>query len=252
MSLLAVERIKLTTTRSPWWCLAVAVVVSLGFAVLFASLAKSVGTGESRTDSNTVVLTAQLAVSGVAGIGLYIVMIMSALAVTTEYRFGVIRTTFLAAPNRAKVILTKAGFLGVIGLVVGEVLAFAAYGLAKLIKSDLPGLSTGEDWRQVAGIGLVYALGSVLAVAVGALLRQSAAAIALLLLFPLLVENLVGLIPRVGENIQKWLPFHNADNFTGSQTLTDGLSPWASLLYFAAFTAVVLGLAVVVVNRRDA
>jgi ABC-2 type transport system permease protein len=36
MTLLAVERLKLFSTRSPWWCAATAWVVSIGFAALIA------------------------------------------------------------------------------------------------------------------------------------------------------------------------------------------------------------------------
>ena len=60
----------------------------------------------------------------------------------------------------------------------------------------------------------------VLAVAVGALIRQSAGAIAVLLLWPLLIENLVGIIPKVGEKIQPFLPFKNADHFLGAPRMT--------------------------------
>lgn len=251
MSLVAVERIKLVTTRSPWWCLGAATVVSLGFAVLFAALAGSVA-GGGPNQGQQIPLSPEVVVSGASGIGLYIVMIMAALAVTTEYRFGVIRTTFLAEPRRSTVILAKVAFLGGVGLVVGEVLAFASYGLAKVIKPELPGLSTDADWRAVAGIGLVYALASVLAVAVGTLLRQSAGAIALIVLFPLLVENLVQLVPQYGSDIHDWMPFANANHFLGAGQLDGPLGPWGSLVYFAAVVAAVLAGALVVVNRRDA
>ena len=251
MSLMTVERIKLVTTRSPWWCLAAAVVVSLGFAVLFAALAGSTVQGGPQ-NGETLELSPGLVVTGAAGLGLYTVMIMSALAVTTEYRFGVIRTTFLADPSRAKVIASKAAFLGLVGFVVGEVLAFASYGVAKLINSSLAGISSEADWRAVAGVGVVYALGSVLAVAVGTLLRQSAGAVALLVLFPLAVENLVLLIPTYGQDIQQWMPFVNANNFLGLSSLDGPLGPWGSLVYFAAIVLVVLGAALAVVDRRDA
>lgn len=251
MSLMSVERTKLMTTRSPWWCLAAALVVSLGFAILFSSLSGTVVQGGPRS-GETLTLDPALVVTGVSGIGLYIIMIMAALAVTTEYRFGVIRTTFLAAPHRSVVIGSKAAFLGLVGLVVGEVLAFGSYGFAKLINSDLGPISTQADWRAVAGIGIVYALGSVLAVAVGTLLRQSAGAIALLVLFPLLVEQLVQLIPTYGRDVYEWMPFVNAGNFLGTTTLDGPLGPWGSLAYFAAVVAVVLVAALVVVDRRDA
>lgn len=248
MSLLQVERIKLTSTRSPWWCAAVAALISFGFALLFGIIYK----GDVPMDAPDYDLT--LVLTGASGMGLYVIMIMAALSITTEYRFGVIRTTFQAVPRRWQVLAAKAGFLAVVALVLGEIFAFGSVALARVLNDKPLPLSSEADWRLVAGTGLVYALSAVLAVAVGALLRQSAGAIALLLLWPLLVEGLVTLIPKVGDDIQEWMPFANANHF-----LTDGfvsgdypLSPWGSLVYFAVFVAVVFGLAVAVVTRRDA
>ena len=60
-----------------------------------------------------------------------LVMIMSALAVTTEYRFGVIRTTFQAIPNRSAVIAGKALLLAGFAAVLGLVVALAAFYLGQ-------------------------------------------------------------------------------------------------------------------------
>ncbi|MGZ4521725.1 MAG: ABC transporter permease [Mycobacteriaceae bacterium] len=247
MSLLNVERIKLTTTRSPWWCAAVAALISFGFALLFALTYKNGDPGAGAPAYDLALIE-----GGTAGFGMFVIMIMAALSITTEYRFGIVRTTFQAVPRRWLVLTSKATFLGLVGLVLGEIFAFGSLGIAKALNSTPLPLTTSEDWRQVAGIGVVYALAAILAVAVGALLRQSAGAIALLLLFPLLVENLVGIIPRVGDDIQKWMPFRNASNFLSQGTSSNSLSHWGSLGYFAFVVAVVFGLAVLVVERRDA
>src|SRR5690606_1316615 len=115
---------------------------------------------------------------------------------------------------------------------------------------------TADEWRMVAGAGLVYLLAAVLAVAVGVLVRQSAGAITLLLLYSLLVESLVLLIPDFGDDIHQWMPFVNAQHFltAGSATTNRGMpfGAWGSLAYFAAITVGLLVVALVVANRRDA
>ena len=58
-------------------------------------------------------LTPTVAVSGVSSFGVMVLMIMAALTVTSEYRFGVIRSSFLAVPNRSKVLLSKTALVGV-------------------------------------------------------------------------------------------------------------------------------------------
>jgi len=45
-----------------------------------------------------------------ASLGLLVIMVMAALAVTNEYRFGIIRTNFQAAPHRSAVILAKPSY----------------------------------------------------------------------------------------------------------------------------------------------
>ena len=68
---------------------------------------------------------------------------------------------------------------------------------------------------MVAGHAAMFAVASVIAVAVGSLIRQSAGAIAILLLWPLLLENLLGAIPALNEASQ-WFPFTAGARFVAS------------------------------------
>jgi ABC-2 type transport system permease protein len=246
MTLIATERIKLFTTRSPWWCMLLALVLTIGFAGLIAA---NIG---DRTFSLP-------EAEGGYQFGLVVMMVMAALAVTTEYRFGTIRTSFQAVPNRVALLLAKTGVVAVLAAVVGEITAFASWGLAKAIHpSDALALSGEQAWRNVAGLGLVYLITAVIAVAVGILIRQTAGAVAILLIYTLLVENLVTLIPKIGDDIQKWMPFNTANHFLSGGVRGPGgivdapLSPWLSLLYFAGIGAVLLIVALATANRRDA
>ena len=82
---------------------------------------------------------------------------------------------------------------------------------------------------------------------------------------PQVVEGLVALIPKVGDDIQKWMPFYVSNKFlTGDPDLTsraiaDGpppssatLSPWWAAAYFVGFALVLLSIAIFTVNKRDA
>jgi ABC-2 type transport system permease protein len=97
------------------------------------------------------------------------------------------------------------------------------------------------------------------------LIRHSAGAVSLLLIYTLLVESLVALIPKVGDDIQKWMPFYVVNKFvTGdpdatSRPIGEGpppsateLSPWMSLAYFVGFALVLLTIAIYSANKRDA
>lgn len=254
MTLLAVERTKLFTTRSPWWCALITLALTIGFSALMADRT-------SRAEFVTVATT-QLGYR----MGLPVIMVLAALSVTTEYRFSTIRITFQAVPNRAAVLTAKAAVVAVLALIIGEISAFGSWAVSWLIKpqADLA-LNSTADWINVAGVGVVYALTAIIAVAVGVMLRHSAGAIALLLIYALAAENLIQLIPTIGPQIYKWLPFNVAEKFlTGDRASNVGpgggpvagsTSPldqgWA-LAYFAAFAVVLLIVAIGVAKKRDA
>jgi ABC-2 type transport system permease protein len=251
MTLLAVERIKLFSTRSPYWCTALALVLGVGLTAII--------TGTSEKGQMSIGLT-QL---GSSQLALAVVLVMSALAVTTEYRFNTIRATFLAVPGRTSALVAKTVVVALIAGVLGEIIAFGSWGLAKVMSptSDLA-INTGAEWRHVAGVGLLYAVGAILAIAVGVLVRQTAGAVAILLVWNMLLEGLIGIIPKVGIKIQAWLPFQNANHFLalggGDAAEQPGagidfkLSQWGSLAYFAGIAVALLVVALVVAKRRDA
>jgi ABC-2 type transport system permease protein len=255
MTLLSVERIKFFSTRSPWWCMALALGLVIGFGTLLAASA-------SRVEAVNVP-SSQFGF----GFGLAVILVLAALAITTEYRFNTIKTTFLAVPNRTSALLAKTTVVAVVSGIVGEVAAFGAWGMAKVVRpgADMA-LNSEADWRNVAGAGLVTALAAVVAVAVGILIRHTAGAVSLLLAYSLMVEQLVELIPTAGPKIHQWLPFNVANRFlNGNPDLAPGatlgggpgasdstLAPWWALAYFAAFALVMLVIAIITAKRRDA
>lgn len=251
MSLLAMERIKFVSTRSPWWCMALAIFVSAGITALIVGLLPAEELGPiSPSTTQAGYLWGQM-----------IIMVMAALAATTEYRFNTIKTTFLAAPNRANALLAKTAVVAFASGVVGLLLAFASWGLSVLIKPDADlALNSGVAFRAVAGIGLNAALTGVFALAVGILIRQSAGAIAVVLIWALLVERiLITVIPRVGDDIKKVLPLSNGDWFTGAGDANTtnpafdvGRGPWWALLVFAIWAFGLLAVGLVITKKRDA
>src|SRR3982750_1200812 len=148
MNLLAVERIKLFSPRSPWWCAIITLVLSIGFAAIIAA--------NTPADMPVALSATQF---GGSQFGIAVVMVLAALAVTTEYRFGTIRTTFQAVPHRSPALVAKAVVVALASRVIGEIGAFGALGLAVLVRpNDHLGLHTAQDWMNVAGIGPVFAI----------------------------------------------------------------------------------------------
>ncbi|MGU3585717.1 ABC transporter permease [Rhodococcus sp. C26F] len=252
---LRAERIKLTSVQSPLWCTVVIVALGLGLAAILGSVSRaSAGMDD---ELGRFYPTVDVAVSGVTGFGVLVLMILAALSVTSEYRFGVIRTTFQATPNRTLLLTMKALLIGVLGAVLTLAVSFGAFYLAKALAGPDAGrelvLSGDTAWRAIYGTAIYAFLCVFLAIGVGTLLRQSAGTIALLMLWPLLLESLFALFGSVGREIQPFLPFANANNFLGiGQGIEFHWGPWGSLVYFAAFSFLVFAASLVVVNRRDA
>ncbi|MBH0778157.1 ABC transporter permease [Nocardia bovistercoris] len=271
MGVLAAERIKLTSTRSPVWCTVLMVVAVLGMALLFGLLLK-LGVDQFNKDveagkadpadipypTNSI---ASLGITGLAsgfpGFGYILVMIVAALAVTSEYRFGTIKATFLALPNRASVLVAKAGLISVAAAVLSAVLTLLSF----LIFKGVTGSDAGRELSLADGdnkvfyaVPLFIVLVVFLSIGVGALLRQSAGALAVLIVWPVLIEPIVGFFGERGEQVQVLLPFQNAGRFldTVRTDLPWHWGPWGGLAYFAVFVALVFGAALFVVNRRDA
>lgn len=253
MTLLAVERIKLFTTRSPLWCTLLALGLTIGFAALVAGV---------DPENPVTIASTQFGYN----FGLVVVMVMAALAITTEYRFSTIRASFQAIPNRSAVLAAKTAVVGLFAGLIGLVAAFGSVAISKLVRpgADLA-INTAFEWRTVAGVALVYAISAVIAVSVGTLVRHSAGAISILLIYTQLVESLVTLIPKVGDDIERWMPFNVARKFlTGNPDLTNRpidagpppsdvtLSPWWALAYFAGVALVCLCVALFAANKRDA
>ncbi|CAA0108775.1 Uncharacterised protein [Mycolicibacterium vanbaalenii] len=232
------ERIKLTTVRSPLWSTAAVVVLSLGIAALQAAAAYD----HER-------LTAPTAAMGVAVFGVPVLMVVAAMTVTGEYRTGMVRTTFLASPGRTLVLVAKAVVAAVFS---GVVAALMVLGSVLVAGVDVDAAA----WRTTVAVALYAALAAVLGVGVAALLRHTAGAVTVLLLWPLLVEPLLGNLPGRGPQIGPYLPFANVFEFLDVQWLFPSYAmhwgPGGSLGYFVVIVAAVFVAAVVAVNRRDA
>ena len=105
-------------------------------------------------------------------------IVVAAMFITAEYRRGLIRTTLAASPRRGRVLAAKAIVIGSVAFVAGLVAAAAAviFG-AQLARGRVyvfP-VSWLTELRMVVGTAALIAVAAVLALAVGTMLRRSAA-----------------------------------------------------------------------------
>ena len=255
MHLVASERIKLFSIATPWVCGVFALVALAAPAALTALTAT-----ESRLPPT--VASTQFGYQ----LALVAVLLAAALAVTGEYHTGTIHSTFQGVPSRWPALVAKAVVVAGYAFALGEAAAFTAWLVARVLapNADLA-LDSAADWTIVAGTGPVFALAAVGGVGVGLLVRHTAGAVALLVAYPLMAENVVTLIPRAGQAIHRWLPLNTVTKFlSGSgeanagrdggnaSVLSDSpLSPGWALACFGAFAVLLLAAGITRARRRD-
>jgi ABC-2 type transport system permease protein len=225
-----------------------AALVLLG--VLFSALAPTdMGPGGTATDS------VSFAFGGIS-LSQLIIGVLAALFVGSEYASGLIRTTFGAVARRTRVLRAKAIVFGCAAWLAMTFGAFGAFFAGSAVYSgNLPSYAIGDPGvlRAVLSAGFYGACVALIGIAVGFLVRSTAAAIGLLLgllmLAPLLTELLPG---TAGDTLTQVLP-SNAGKAIMSLTSPDNLlSPGLGFAVLAAWVVGLLAAAAVTLRRRDA
>ena len=244
-NLLRSEWAKIRTVRSSYWSLLVVLVAMSGLgAIISATQTGPQGAGfDPVLSSLSGVLLAQLAI-GVLGV----------LVITSEYSTGMIRSTFIAAPQRRSVIAAKAAVFGGAAFVVGTVASFITFFVGQAVMgSNGVSLTAPGALRSVIGVGLYLGLLGVFAVGLGTIIRSSAGAIAalfgLLLVLPAVLEALP---TSLRNSIEKVLPGNAGQAIFHTVKDASTLSPWLGLAVFALYALAALAISLVLVRRRDA
>jgi ABC-type transport system involved in multi-copper enzyme maturation permease subunit len=187
-------------------------------------------------------------------LGIVPVITLGVMTIASEYGTGMIRTTLTACPSRARVLTAKAIVFCALTFTI-TLIATAL--VSALLAGVLGGSTSGDLWvRATAGVSAFVALLGLLSLAVGSLIRHSAGAITVMIgvvLMPLVMA--LFMMSEGLRDIQKFLLEYSIPSllstFYGTSMVDGGPSGWAPLGIMAALVAAVLGLALVVQNRRD-
>jgi ABC-2 type transport system permease protein len=191
---LRAELLKIRTTRTTVGLILGMITLIMLFTLLTGLLTHPSGLASKEDQRQLLSVSSFTAVfSALAGV----------LLVTSEYRFGTIRPTFLFNPVRSRVLTAKAvaGVLaglafGILGEAVGWAISYAILDgrgiTVELGSSDILLLTLGG----LAGAALWAAIGAGL----GAIIHNQVGGIITLLAWGLVVDNLLfGLVPSVGR-----------------------------------------------------
>jgi len=244
------EWIKLHSLRSTWCALVITVGGATAMAVLIGRGTRN-GAGDLTNN----------ALAGVAP-GLLFTGVLGVLIMTSEYTSGMIRATLAAVPRRPLLLAAKAAVLGVVALVAGEAasfISFAAGGAALRHGIAAPSLGQPGVLRAVLLAGASFSLIGLLGLGLGAMIRHTAAAIAVLVGGVYLAAQAVG---AASLGVARYMPvLIVANSLTTTKPATCSphaapclhfLSPWAGLGLLSLYAAAALGAGAWLLARRDA
>lgn len=246
------EAIKFRSVRSNVIGLASAGIALLLLGMLFSSLAGSGQAGPPESQGADALSTA----FGGMNLSQLILGIVGAVFVAGEYATGMIRSMFAAVADRVPVLRAKAIVVGGASWVVMTVAAFATFFAGTAMYAGdgvVNSLSDPGVLRAVLGTGVYGAGVALIGVALGFLLRSTAAAIGTLVGTLMIAPVLVRLLPdSIGDTLYKFLPSGAGSAFTSVTSTTDVLSPAAGFAVFACWVIGLLVAAAVMLRRRDA
>jgi ABC-2 type transport system permease protein len=246
------EWTKLRALRSTRWCaLAAAVlIVGLGAAIAGSGTPYQVSAGNTAASGVSVILIgvvfAQLVI-GVVGV----------LAFSGEYGTGMIRATLAVVPARLPVLWAKMIAVAALVLPVTMLCAFADFFAAAAIESSRGGsvisLTDPGVLRTVYGSSLYLTVVVIIALALGALLRKTAAGLSAFAAVFFVLPVSVNALPQNIRGFAPYLPSNAGGALWGSPLGTaHALSPWTGFGCLCGYAVVLTALAAWQLRRRDA
>ncbi|WP_456823175.1 ABC transporter permease subunit [Cellulomonas sp. P5_E12] len=258
------EWIKFWSVRSTIWTLAIFLIATVGLVVLISLAYVNAPSPEQGgpPDASDALGPLSFAVT----LGQLALAVLGALTITSEYTTGMIRSSLTAAPKRLPVLWSKAIVL--IVAVFGAALVAVAAGTAlQWLFFDSKGLSVDfsdpDMIRPLVGTAVYLATIALFSFALGALMRHSAAAIAtvlgLLLVAPILFSSipwkpLTYMFPFLPGIAGQQLTQTDAqlEAAAASSPIGADLTAWQGYGVLVIWVVVVLGVAAILLKKRDA
>ena len=246
------EWAKLRALRSTWWCglTAVVLIVGLGAAIAGSGTAYHVSAGNSAAKGVSASLLGLLFAQLVIGV-------VGVLAFSGEYGTGMIRATLAVVPSRLPVLWAKMIVLVSLVLPVTLLCAIVDFFTATAIVSSRGGsvisLTDPGVLRTVVGSSLYLAVVVIIGLALGALLRKTAAGLSVFAAVFFVAPIVVGALPQNITGFAPYLPSNAGGTLWGSPLGTaHALSPWTGFAVLCGYAVVLTGLAAWRLRRRDA
>jgi len=249
------EWTKLHSLRSTRWSLFAAVLLTIGLPALFSAVVSSHWGHMSPQDrANRHPL--DIALAGV-NISQLAIAVLGVLVITGEYSTGMIRASLTAVPKRLPVLWAKIGVFAVVSFVLmlpSVVIAFFA-SQAILGRHHILQISFTHAGvtRSVIGGAVYLMLLGIFALGIGAIVRNTAGAIATFVAIFFVIPPLLDVLPTSWNNaISPYMPDSAGRSIFSLTHGAHSLAPGPGLALFVGYTAFVVAVAAVLFVRRDA
>ncbi|RBY94361.1 hypothetical protein DQ244_03295 [Blastococcus sp. TBT05-19] len=240
-AVVASEWTKLRSVRSTWWCTALYLAVVGTGGWFGAAITQSAPRADIAVSS---------ALTGF-GFGQVLVVVLGVLAVTAEFRTGMVLASLTAVPGRGRLLLAKTVVVATWTVVLTAVLAvFCWFAASRLtaVEGGVP-LTDPGVLRQLGLQVAAATLTAVLAVGLGALLRSSAGALGTALGAVLVLPPVLAIVgSELSVRIARALPVFRV----GDEAFFSVQTSWQSgLVVLGGWAAVAWVLGAVLLSRRD-
>ena len=253
------EWTKARTVAGTFWLLAAAIALTVT-----ASAAAAAAT-QCPTGLACPVDTARLTLTGVQ-LGQALIATLAVAMIGGEYGTGMIRITLIAIPRRPAMLAAKAAILTGLVLATGAIAVAGSVLAGQLIlpghgftaARGFPPLSPddGPVLRAAAGSVLYLALIALLSLGIAAIIRDSAAAIGIvlgLLYLPPLIAAVLAGDPEWRDRIERYSPMSAGLTIQHTVRLHNlPISPWGGLGVLAIWAAAALLIGGLMLRLRDA
>jgi ABC-2 type transport system permease protein len=246
-SLISSELLKLRTTRAPYVALVVVLVWAVAGPVLVALNPAGATVPNLEPASLAELMRGPARLAGGA------MLLIGLLASAGEFRHGTVLTTRLAEPRSTRVLLAKAAALTGVGLAAGVLLDIVTGGAGAILLAthdvSVQPLANGVP-RVALLVPALMALHAALGVAIGSLLRNTAAAVGVTLMWAFVVEGILPLViqqPAMGQ----WLPSGAVSQMLAAHTEPGQLAPAAAAALLAGYAAALFASSVALDRARE-
>jgi hypothetical protein len=245
------EWIKFRSLRSTGWTMLMGVTFLIGLGALFTAITANTAAG---LDPGSTAISVSLTGTFFAQLALGV---LGALMITGEYSTGMIRASLTVVPRRLPVLWAKLAVLAAAvfsTMLIASVTAFLL-GQALLSSKHLSvPLSNPTAMRSVLGAALYLTVAAMTGLALGALMRNTAAAITTFVAVFFVIPPLTMLLPGTWTaHFVQYLPSNaGAMLIDGNYGVAHPLAPWTGFAVMCAFLALLVALAAWRLQRTDA